>query len=240
MNQKTNKSHKSIVILQSSYIPWKGYFDLMNLADVFVIYDEVEFSKNDWRNRNRIQTSQGVQWLTIPVRLKGKSHNPIREIQISNEKWNIKHWKTIQSNYGKAPFFAYNKEWLAALYNSCTFKYLSEINFHFLDAIRQKLGITTQLVWSSDLNPAGDRNEKLINICNILNGTEYVSGPAAKDYLDTELFEKNSISVKWMDYSGYPQYNQLHGPFEHGVSILDLILNEGDRATDFMNSFFNK
>ncbi len=209
----------------------------MNIADVFVIYDEVEFSKNDWRNRNRIKTSQGVQWLTIPVKLKGKSHHYISDIQISYEKWNIKHWKTIQSNYGKAAFFTDNKEWLSELYNNCTFKYLSEINFHFLNAIRQKLGITTPLIWSSDLNLSGDRNEKLINICKMLNGTEYISGPSAKGYLDTELFEKHNISVKWMDYSGYPQYNQLYGPFEHGVSILDLILNEGDRAPNFMKSF---
>jgi hypothetical protein len=209
----------------------------MNMADVFVIYDEVEYSKNDWRNRNRIKTSQGIQWLTIPVNLKGKSHQAIRDIRVSDGKWHVKHWKAIQTNYGKAGFFQENKEWLSDLYYGCTSSYLSEINFYFLEAIREKLGISTKLLWSSELNPSGNRNERLINICRKLGATEYISGPAARDYLDTGLFKKHTISVKWMDYSGYPQYTQLHGQFEHGVTVLDLILNEGPDATDFMKSF---
>jgi len=228
---------KKIVILQSNYIPWKGYFDLMNLADVFVIYDEVEYSKNDWRNRNRIKTSQGVQWMTIPVKLKGKSHEAIQNIQISNTKWNIKHWKTVQTNYNKAKCFQDNVEWLSQLYHECTFKYLSEINFHFMHAIKQKLGIETELIWSSELNSTGDRNEKLVDICEKLGGTEYISGTSARNYLDADLFKKHKISLKWMDYPGYPQYNQLYHPFEHGVTVLDLILNEGNKATKYMKSF---
>ena len=225
-----------VVILQSNYIPWKGYFDLMNMADYFVIYDEVQYSKGDWRNRNMVKTSQGGKWLTIPVRCKGKLGQRIDETEITDFRWRQKHWKTIQANYARASCFAENQEWLAALYADCNYHSLSDINFHFLKAIKEKLNIGTELIWSSTLNACGDRNEKLVDICHKLKATEYISGPAARNYIDERLFAEEGIKVRWMDYGGYPEYRQLHPPFVHALSVIDLLLNEGSNSKKFIKS----
>ena len=227
---------KKIAILQSNYIPWKGYFDLINMVDEFILYDEVQYTKNDWRNRNKIQTRQGVQWLTIPVRQKELSQL-IKDTKITDKKWGKKHWTTIKQNYSKAKYFKEYKEIFEDLYLNNNDEYLSQINYKFITTICKTLGITTKIRWSSEFELIDGRTEKLLGICKDCNADVYISGPAAKDYFDNELAEKEKIQIEWMNYSGYPEYFQPNKPFEHGVTILDLLFNEGSNATKFMKSF---
>ncbi|MDN5087306.1 WbqC family protein [Aliarcobacter butzleri] len=227
---------KKIAILQSNYIPWKGYFDLINMVDEFIFYDEVQYTKNDWRNRNKIKTPQGIQWLTIPVRQESLDQK-IKDTKISDKKWNIKHWRTISQNYSKAKYFKDYKDIFEELYLTCDEEYLSQINYKFITTINEILEIKTKLIWSSEFELVDGQTEKLLGICKDCNADIYLSGPAAKDYFDEDLAKQENIKVEWMDYSGYKEYEQLNPPFEHGVSILDLIFNEGDRAKEFMKSF---
>lgn len=226
---------KKIAILQSNYIPWKGYFDLINMVDEFVLYDEVQYTKNDWRNRNKIKTSQGIQWLTIPVR-QGSLEQKIKDTKITDKKWNIKHWRTISQNYAKAKYFKEYKEIFEELYLGCDEEYLSQINHKFITVINEILQIKTKIRWSSEFELINGQTEKLLSICKQSNADIYLSGPAAKNYFDEELARTENITVEWMDYNGYPEYEQLNLPFEHGVSILDLIFNMGKEAKYYLKS----
>ena len=227
---------KKIAILQSNYIPWKGYFDMINMVDEFILYDDVQYTKNDWRNRNQIKTSQGVKWITIPVRQTGLSQL-IKETKVQDKRWRKKHWATISQTYAKAKYFKKYKDIFEKLYLDDDEEYLSQINYKFIMAINEILGIKTKIRWSSEFDYGEGQTEKLLKICQACDADIYINGPAAKDYFDEELFNKNNIQVEWMDYNGYPEYNQLFPPFEHGVSIIDLIFNEGSNATKYMKSF---
>jgi hypothetical protein len=228
---------KRLAIVQSNYIPWRGYFDLMNRADEFILFDDVQYTRRDWRNRNIIKSPGGLKWLTIPVQVSGKYFQPIKDTVISDSAWNRRHWKTIVHCYSKANFFERYREWLEDLYLGVSETRLSLINYRFLKAIGNLLGIKTQINWSMDYQLAGDRTERLVGLCEQARATEYLSGPAAKAYLDEEQFARRGIMVSYMDYSGYPEYHQLNPPFAPNVSILDLILNEGTRAPEFLKSF---
>lgn len=226
-----------VAILQSNYIPWKGYFDMINMVDKFVLYDTEQYTRRDWRNRNLIKTKQGLLWLSIPVEVKGKFFQSINETKVSENNWGEKHWKTIYNNYAKAPFFKQYAPLFEPLFIENNHEYLSLINYSFIKVICSIIGCETEILWSSDFNIIGEKSEKLLSICKQLNATEYISGPAAQCYLDTNLFTENNIKVTWMDYSGYSEYNQFHPPFEHGVTILDLIFNEGPNAKKYLKSF---
>jgi hypothetical protein len=227
---------KKIAILQSNYIPWKGYFDLINMVDEFIIYDTAQYTKNDWRNRNKIQTQNGLLWLTIPVQQANLSQLII-DTKVSDKSWAKKHWKSLIQNYSKAEFFQVYKEVFEDLYLGNQEEYLSLINYKFIIAINDVLGIDTKIQWSSEFDLVDGQTERLLGICKDCQAETYISGPAAKDYLDESLFEAENIKVEWMDYSGYPEYSQMYSLFEHGVSSLDLIFNEGPHATSFMKSF---
>lgn len=222
------KPKKKIAILQSNYIPWRGYFDLINQVDVFVIYDEVQYTKNDWRNRNIIKTPNGPLWLTIPVRQQNLEQK-INETQVSLNNWNIKHWNAIKANYTKAPYFKQFEERFKELYLGLDTDLLSEINWKFIFTINDILGIKTQIIDSLSLDLRGNKNERLVDAVLKLNGTHYLSGPSAKNYLDTKLFEENNIQLEWMDYEGYSEYQQLYPPFSNTVSILDTIFSCGSK-----------
>jgi len=231
-------SGKRVAIVQSNYIPWKGYFDMINMVDEFVLYDDVQYTRRDWRNRNKIKTPRGVQWLTIPVNVKGRYHQKISETETADPEWRRRHWACISQSYAKAEFFAAFRELLEPLYVRETGeRRLSLINHGFITAINRALGVTTVISWSSDYELEGDKTERLASVCRQAGATEYVSGPAARDYMDESVFSRAGIKLTWMDYSGYPEYRQLHPPFEHAVSVLDLIFNEGPNATRFMKSF---
>ncbi len=228
---------KRVAILQSNYIPWKGYFDLINSVDEFVIYDDMQYTKRDWRNRNKIQTKDGLKWLSIPVKTKGSFTQSIFDTKIDDLHWGVRHWEIICRNYSRAPYFDFYKSIFEELYLNSKEIYLSEINYKFLLKINEILNIHTNIYFSSDFLLEKGKNEKLIGICKDLKATEYISGPAAKDYLNIELFKKEKIDVKWMDYSNYKEYNQLYSPFNHYVSILDLLFNVGSKSVEYMKSF---
>lgn len=213
-------------ILQSSYIPWKGYFDIINDVDIFCFYDEVKYTKNDWRNRNKIYPKSGIQWLTIPI-AKDAVKLKISEVRITDEKWQDLHHKSLKFSYNGAPYFAQLKNFMEELYLKNQWEYLSVLNQHSIKMISGYLGIKTRFIDSSELNLRGDRVERLINILKDLGADEYLSGPSAKDYLSghEHLFTESGIFLKYKDYSAYKPYKQLTEPFEHFVSIFDMIAN---------------
>lgn len=219
-------------ILQSNYIPWKGYFDIISRADIFVIYDEVQYTKNDWRNRNLIKTQRGHQWLTIPVKQESL-HQKIKDTNVDLTNWNKKHWSALKTNYGKSKYFGEYKDIIFSLYENASTN-LHEINLSFIQKICEILEIKTKIIDSSILNLKGDKINRLIDACKKLEATNYLSGPAAKNYIDENIFERNAIKIEWMDYGNYKEYDQLFPPFEHGVTILDLIFNEGPNARSYL------
>lgn len=225
-----------IAILQSAYIPWKGYFDIIGAVDVFVIYDDVQYSKNHWHNRNLIKTQHGIKWLTVPVsKVEGAFQN-IEDVSLPTP-FAQKHWRAIQQAYSRAPFFVRYAPQIAALYEQAAeVTNLSQLNVLFLEAITSLLGFKTRFLHSRDLGIVGARTARLNGICKVLGATHYLSGPSARAYLDEGLLGRNGIAVEWMDYSGYPAYPQLHGDFSHHVSILDLIFNTGPDALNFMKA----
>jgi WbqC-like protein len=227
---------RRVVIVQSSYIPWKGYFDLIAAADELVLYDEVQYTRRDWRNRNRIKTREGTIWLTIPVAVKGQYFAPIREIEVSDPEWNVRHWRTLAASYSRARCFREMTPLLENLYLGCRETRLSEINRRFLAALCGLLGIDTPLRWSWEYPSAGTGgpSERLAEICSQSGADVYISGPAAKAYLQPGPFAERGIRVEYFDYSGYPEYEQLHPPFDHHVSILDLLFNAGSDARRYL------
>ncbi|MBF0510072.1 MAG: WbqC family protein, partial [Deltaproteobacteria bacterium] len=192
---------KRVAIVQSNYIPWKGYFDIINMVDEFIIYDDMQYTRRDWRNRNKIKTHQGANWLTIPVEVKGKYFQKIIETRISDPFWGKRHWASLIHNYSKAKFFNKYKAVFKALYFDNTEEFLSLINFNFITTINQVLGINTLLSWSTDYNSGEGKTGRLLNLCKETGATEYLSGPAAQGYLDEELFHRDGVEIRWMDYS---------------------------------------
>ncbi len=228
---------KTVAIVQSNYIPWKGYFDLINSADIFVLLDDVQYTRRDWRNRNQIKTAQGLHWLTIPVNVKSKFTIRVCDVAINDPSWTGRHWKTLTYSYARAPFFKENSMWVEQLYLNCQAPNLSKVNYAFMEGICDYLEIKTPIMWSMDFSPAEEKSQRLLSICRELGANCYLSGPAAKDYLDVESFSRETIRVEWMDYSQYSEYPQLNPPFSHYVSILDLIFNTGKNSKNYLKSF---
>lgn len=223
-----------ISILQSNYVPWKGYFDLIAQSDVFVIYDEVQYTKNDWRNRNIIKTQNGAQWLTIAVK-QNSLNQKIYETEVLKFNWYKKHMNALQASYGKSKYFKDYRDIFFEIYEKKEMN-LSSINKLFIEAICKVLNIQTRIIDSRTLELIGDRQERLINACEKLNANTYLTGSAAKSYLEEDKFNNKGIKVEWMNYSGYSEYSQLYPPFVHEVSILDLIFNEGPNARSFLKN----
>ncbi len=223
-----------IAISQSNYIPWKGYFDNIAQVDIFVLYDDMQYTKRDWRNRNKIKTAQGLKWLSIPVQVKGKFYQKINETLISDPDWNKKHLDSLLQNYRTAKCFKEVEPFIRTLYTSCTGKTISEVNTHFLKTICTFLDIDTTFIHSSDFELAEEKTQRLVDLCKDLDGTEYYTGPAAKNYMDEDAFLKEDIQVKYYDYSDYKTYDQIFDGFEHQVTILDLIFSEGKNAKSFL------
>ena len=228
---------KRVAIVQSNYIPWKGYFDLINSADEFVILDDVQYTRRDWRNRNRIKTPQGVIWLTIPVNVKGRYEQRIDETTVSDPAWAEAHWESLRHSYARAPHFEQFCDAVEAAYREISSDRLSDINRNMLEMVCALLGIHTPMKRSTEYGAAGRKSDRLLNICLAAGATEYLSGPAAKAYLDEAAFREAGVTVSWFDYSGYPEYEQPYPPFEHSVSILDMVFSTGSEAPRYMKSF---
>jgi hypothetical protein len=225
---------KKVAILQSNYIPWKGYFDMIAAVDEFILYDDMQYTRRDWRNRNQIKTPQGAQWLTVPVNVKGKYHQRIRDAEIDGTEWATTHWKSLTQNYKRAKCYVEISNWLEPIYLSEQFVNLSSLNRRLIEAVCQYLGIDTKISNSWDYSLAEGKTERLAELCRQAGGSEYISGPAAKDYIDERIFHDMNINLSWFDYNGYGEYPQLWGDFIHGVTILDLLFNCGKDAPRFM------
>ena len=224
------------VILQPSYIPWRGYFHQIQKADVFVFYDDVQYDKHGWRNRNRIKTQQGSQWLTIPVLTKGSVEEcrEIREIAIAWDRpWNRKHLAAITHSYHKAPYF----DWLCPLLHqsySLSPARLADFTIALTIELAKWMGLrSTQFVRSSELNIPGCRTDRLINIVKAVGCDHYVTGPAARNYLEEDKFRSQNVTLEYMEYH-YPEYPQLYPLFDPHLSILDLLMMTGGAAPRYI------
>lgn len=224
---------KSVAILQSNYLPWKGYFDLIRQVDLFVFYDDRQYTKNDWRNRNRIKTAGGLRWLTVPCG--GSESRLICEVELGDPVWQRKHWRTLVHEYGRAPCFERYRSFFEHVYLERTWATLSELN-HFLirHLATEFLGLDTAFDDSRNHPLVGDKGDRVLELLRHVGATRYLSGPAARAYLEPGAFAAAGIELCWMDYSGYPEYPQFHPPFVHEVSIVDLLFHQGPDAARFL------
>lgn len=225
---------KRVAILQSNYVPWKGYFDMIAAADEFILYDDMQYTRRDWRNRNQIKTPHGVQWLTVPVKVKGRYLQAIRETEIDGHAWTKAHLKSLQQNYRRSKCFDEIVRLLEPLYHQHAITHLSDLNHAFIKAICDYLGIRTRISNSWDYTLAEGKTERLVNLCVQAGGSEYISGPSATNYINEQAFAGSGIKLTWFNYNDYPEYPQLWGQFTHQVSILDLLFNCGKNASQYM------
>lgn len=220
---------KKVAILQSNYIPWKGYFDIIHDVDLFVFYDDVQYTTRDWRNRNKIKTSRGAEWITVPT--DGGREKLVCDVQLVDPRWQESHWKTLQQCYGKAPFFSSFRPVLEEVYLGQRWTHLSMLNQHLITRIaHDMLGITTKFVDSRAYSATGAKQARILELLEKTRASSYLSGPAAKSYIDESLFAAQGIELTWHDYTGYPEYSQFYPPFEHSVSVLDLLFHTGPDA----------
>ncbi len=222
-----------IAIIQSNYIPWKGYFHIIQKVDHFVFLDSVKYTTRDWRNRNQIKTPSGISWLSVPT--KRKSDSLIKDVLIDNPtNWAEKHFKTLWGSYKRTDYWELYVDFLESFLLKKKWDELSVLNHFLIRKISEMLKINTQFHDSSSFVLETGGNEKIISIVKQLNGDHYLTGPLAKAYIKPELFEKNGILLEYMDYPDYPEYKQPWGDFCHQVSILDLLFCTGPEATKFI------
>jgi hypothetical protein len=231
---------KTVVITQSNYIPWRGYFDLLRSADEVILLDSVQYTRRDWRNRNMIKTAHGTEWLTIPVEVKGKYLQTIDETRIASPEWARKHQRSIEFAYRNAASYAEEAQWLFGLLEDAAREhYLSLVNEHIIRGICGQLGIKvlirrcTNILSRQELRDLGPTH-RLLALAKGTGATRYLSGPAAKTYLDVNPFLAEGIEVAWMNYDKYPAYPQLWGEFVPRVSVIDLLLNTGPAAPRYL------
>jgi len=225
------------VILQPSYIPWRGYFHQIASADCFIFYDDVQYDTRGWRNRNRIKSAHGSQWLTIPVHHKGSQteHRSIQEIRIACDRpWHQEHWKTLEHCYARAPYFADYAAQLAGFYERPP-DLLADFTIGLTETIAGWLGLETQFLRSSTLEACGTKTDRLIDILQKVGASHYISGPAARSYIEEDKFNRAGIRLEYMVYN-YPEYPQLYPPYDPQVSILDLLFMTGPRALEYIVS----
>jgi hypothetical protein len=219
-----------ICIIQSCYIPWKGFFDLIGRCDEYVVFDSAQYVKRHWHNRNRIRTANGVQWLTIPVLTKGRFEQPIDQVEIEKP-WADKHWRALELAYKGAAFFEQLAPMVKGWYERADKQSrLTDVNAIFLHEIAGLLGLKTRIVRDTAYPARGTKTERLLGIAQAAGADLYLSGPSAQAYFDEAMFTEAEIKPEWMSYAGYPEYPQLHGSFEHAVTVLDMLFNAGPDA----------
>ena len=224
---------KKVAILQSNYIPWKGYFDIIASVDLFIFHDDLQYTKNDWRNRNKIKTPRGPEWLTVPCGTDEK--RLICEVALKDAGWQRKHWNLIKTYYGKTPHFSDYSAFFEEFYLNHEWTSLSEMNQTLIKEISSRfLDIHTQFEDARVYSATSRKEARVLELLKKAGATSYLSGPAAKAYIDESDFQKAGIELRWMDYSAYPEYPQLYPPFAHGVSIIDVLFNMGAGANKYM------
>jgi hypothetical protein len=228
----------NVVILQPSYIPWRGYFDQIRRADLFIFYDDVQYDKHGWRNRNQIKTAQGKQWITIPVHSKGVTEGiPIKDVRIDWSKpWPKKHLNALTFAYAKSPFFASYQPWLASVYERED-EFLADFTIDTTIELAKMLGISsTKFMRSSEIPGIdGQKTDRLIQILQHVGASHYISGPSAQDYIENDKFDEAGITLEYIRYD-YPEYPQLHPPYDPFVTILDLLFMVGEDALSYIIS----
>jgi hypothetical protein len=224
------------VILQPSYIPWRGYFHQIQKADLFVFYDDVQYDDRGWRNRNRVKTEHGTKWLTIPVYSQGVqvTRTPIRDVRIAWDRpWAKKHWETIRHSYGHAPHFADYAPLLADFYIRRGDS-LADFTIELTIALAWQLGLTdTRFLRSSSLRVEGTKTDRLLALLAAVGASHYISGPSARAYIDEEKVRAARVTLEYMTYD-YPEYEQLYPPYDPQVSILDLLFMKGADAGEWI------
>jgi len=226
-----------IAISQPAYLPWLGYFDLIDQVDTFVLLDDVQFEKQSWQQRNRIKTPSGLQWLTVPVLFNGRFGQLINQVEIRDPEFSRNHLRAIELNYRRAPFFDQYFNGLSSLLDCTQKTLLVDLNVRLIDWLMGALGIQTRLVVSSALGQPGKRTERLANICSVLGATQYLSPLGSAAYLlsEKEILLDRGIEVVFHHYE-HPQYRQLFPLFCPQASILDLLFNHGPQALDILRS----
>ncbi len=223
-----------IGILQPGYLPWLGFFEQLYQSDVFVIYDDVQYDKQGWRNRNRIKTANGIQWLTVPILFKLREAPRVCDVTIArNVQWRKKHLRSLHLNYAKAPYYKkyidifeeiYSREWV----------YLAELDIYCISQLAWCLGINEKpVIRSSSLNIQGDTLERLVRVCQHFEADIFYEGAAGRNYIDTHYFAKQGITVQYQNYH-HPVYNQLYGEFVPYLSVIDLLFNHGDESLSIL------
>ena len=224
---------KKVAILQSSYLPWKGYFDIIHDVDLFIFYDCVQFTKRDWRTRNYFKMEEKRQLISVPVH--GSTEMNINQIKIANQQpWKRKHYNAFKLSYGKCEFFKDYDYILEDFFVNNNWEYLSDFNQHCIKEISKILKIKTEFINSSELNLTGSKTDRLIYALKKVKADLYISGPAAKGYIEPDKFIREGIELKYKDYKGYPEYRQKGNNFLHEVTILDLLFNEGEKSSYFI------
>ena len=224
---------KRVGIIQPNYIPWRGYFDFIRQVDTFVFLDDVQYTKQDWRNRNKIRLKNGdLTWLTVPVRT--SADTLIKDVEIDHKvPWVRKHLTAIELNYNKTPFFdMYFDPFRKVL--EAGIPLLSDLDMELTKLICGWLGISNELRKSSDLQCAGTKDHKLIEMMQKVGGTHYLSGPAARAYIQPDLWKSAGIEMSYIRYPDYPEYPQIAAPFAPGVSVLDLVFMTGPKASEYI------
>jgi hypothetical protein len=224
---------KRVAVIQSNYVPWKGYFDIIHDVDLFIFHDDVQYTKNDWRNRNKVKVPGGTTWLTIPVG--DQSHQLIYEVTLENPRWQRAHFAKLYASYGKTPCWTRYADFLEYVYREREWTHLSDLNQFLTQHIAHEfLGIEVEFRDSREYSLEGRRLERLLELLGKAEATRYVSGPSARDYIVESKFEEAGIELVYKDYAGYPEYPQFYPPFEHGVSILDLLFHAGEESPYFI------
>lgn len=207
---------------------------MIHQVDTFVFLEDVQYTEHDWRNRNKITNKDGIRWITVPVKHSNKKGQKIYEAEINDKiNWQRKHYNSFELNYIKSPYFKEYKWIIEDLYKNNKWSKISEFNIYAIKLISKVLGIETQFVNSLDLCSQGIKDDKIINICTKLGVDSYLSGPAAKDYIVPEKFKEAGIKLEYIRYE-YPRYKQIYEPFNHYVTILDLIFNCGPDASYYI------
>jgi len=226
---------KTLSILQPGYLPWLGFFEQMDRTDIFVIYDDVQYDKHSWRNRNRIKTAQGIQWLTVPVLTSKRSGQLVNEVEIDNRvPWQKKHLRALEQNYRKARWFDRYYPLVEEGYVH-SWNTLLECDMFFINLLKHAFGITTSILFSSGLTAQGKSTDRLVRLCEELGATVFYEGMAGKNYIDDTLFLDNGIQIVYQDYN-HPVYSQLHGAFISHLSAVDLLFNEGPEGLKLLRT----
>jgi hypothetical protein len=220
-----------VAIMQPTYLPWIGYFGLMNSVELFIFLDSVQFTKRSWQQRNQIKNANGSQWLSVPVITKGRRDQKIHEVMIDpTANFGADHRKAIEYNYRKSPYFDVIAPELFSILDK-PHQSLSNLNIELTLMLKQLLGIETPTLRSSEMNGEGYKADLLLSLCQEVNAEEYISPPGSQGYLDeSDAFIEANIPIKYFDFH-HPEYSQLFGEFLPYMSVIDLLFNEGNNAS---------